>query len=256
MSEEIVRSFIAALSATGINTGESELEQWIGNAARATSERMPDAEKIKAIAQQAAEKGNFLMDLELSRRNLARWFEVPEEEFKDTPREQLEPEVLIRHIILENLFKKWLDEWNYEVEVGEDMEGIENIEFIPDLYARRVNLHGSFEIVVCFVCDNPPNTYRVRALFETFESFARDGSEFGERDIFFIVTPFTFGKGITQSITLQNNEEKYTVVALEGNDLSILQTIKGADKRLLELIEHVEKARHKAANEAHAFRKL
>ncbi|MFZ1702342.1 MAG: hypothetical protein WBO10_02740 [Pyrinomonadaceae bacterium] len=249
MTEDIVKNFIAALSATGIDSETEEIEKWIMNAGKATSERMPDSEQIKEIAQQAAQQGSFSMDIELSRRNLARWFEVPEEEFKDTLKEQLEPEVLIRHIILENMFKTWLEEWNYDVEVGEDLEGIENIEFVPDLYASRVNLHGSFEIVVCFVCDNPPNTYRVRALFETFESFARQGSEFGERDIFFVVTPFTFGKGITQSITLQNNEEEYTVVALEGNDLSILQSIRTADKRLLELIEHVEKAKHKSESE-------
>ncbi len=256
MSEEIVGSVIAALSASGIESSGTDLARLIKDASISVpGDRLPDADQIKLLAEEMASQGNFNLDFEISRRNLARWFEIPEEEFKDTPKEQLEPEVLIRHIMLESLFKKWLEEWNYDVEVGEDLEGIENIEFVPDIYARRVNLHGSFEIVVCFICDNPPNTYRVRALFETFESFARDGSEFGERDIFFVVTPFTFGKGITQSITLQNLEERYTVVGLEGNDISILQSIRTPDKRLLELIEHVEKAKHKALSEARHPRK-
>lgn len=167
----------------------------------------------------------------------------------ETPPSHLNPEILIRHFVLESQFKEWLEEWGYEVEVGEDMEGIENIEFVPDLYAKRNNLHGKFEIVVCFVCSYPPSQNRVRALFETFESYVREGASFGERDIFFVVTPFSFGRGITQSITLQNNEEKYTVVPLEGNDLATLQSKKTPDKRLPELIEHVERAQLKAENE-------
>lgn len=205
-----------------------------------------NSQSIKDLADEISQSEKFNFDAEISRRNLARWFEIPEEEFKETKKEQLEPETLIHHILLENKFKKWLEEWDYEVEIGEELDGDDNTEFIPDIYAKRNTLHGIFEIVICFVCDNPPNTYRVQGLFETFETYAKSDSEFGNRDIFIVVTPHKFGPGINKSINLQNKEEKYTVFGLEGNDLSVLESINDADKRLLELKEHVEKAQLKA----------
>ena len=205
-----------------------------------------DTDEIRKIADEMSKTKKFNFQSEISWRTLSRWYEIPEEEFRETRNEQLEEEVLIKHIILENKFKKWLEEWDYDVTIGDDLEGVENIELIPDIYAKRVTLHGTFEIVICFVCDNPPNTYRVRAFFETFESFARGDSEFSNTDILLIVTPNTFGKGIIQSITLQNQEELYTVVGLEGNDISILDSINDSMKRLLELKEHIEKAQLKA----------
>ena len=205
-----------------------------------------ETSEIMKIADEMSKTKKFNFQSEISWRTLSRWYEIPEEEFKDTRKEQLEDEVLIKHIILESKFKKWLEEWDYEVTIGDDLEGVENIELIPDIYAKRVTLHGTFEIVICFVCDNPPNTYRVRAFFETFESFARADSEFSSTDILLVVTPNTFGKGIIQSITLQNQEELYTVVGLEGNDISILDSISDPMKRLLELKEHIEKAQLKA----------
>ena len=140
---------------------------------------------------------------------------------------------------------EWFKDWAYDVVVGGDLEGLEDIEIVPDIYAKRLTLHGKFEIVVFFVCDNPPSIYRTRALFETFESFAREGSDFGERDILIIATPFKFGKGITQSVKLQNKEEKYTVLALEGDDIERIQAIDNSDSKLFELINHVERAQSK-----------
>ncbi len=249
-TEQLLNNILGSFSKTGKQIDPNLISDLLKNSSLENdSNTFIDSAEIKKIAEEiSSSNGKMNFQSEITRRNLARWFEIPEEEFKDTPKEQLEPEVLIRHIILENKFKQWLEEWDYEVTIGEDMEGVENIEFIPDIYAKRVTLHGIFEIVICFVCDNPPNTWRVRALFETFESYARESSEFGATDIFLMVTPHTFGKGITQSISLQNQEEKYIVVGLEGNDLSILDSITNPLKRLLELKEHVEKAQLKSKN--------
>lgn len=249
-TEQLLNNILGAFSKSGKEIDSSLISDLLkNNLGESDMSYSVDTNEIEKLAKEITDAGKFNFQSEISKRNLARWFEIPEEEFKDTPKEQLEPEVLIRHIILENKFKKWLEEWDYEVSNGEDMEGVENIEFVPDLYARRVTLHGTFEIVICFVCDNPPNTWRVRALFETFESFARDESEFGSTDIFIVATPHAFGKGITQSISLQNQEEKYTVIGLEGNDLAILDSISDPTKRLLELREHIEKARLKVNKE-------
>lgn len=247
MIENIVESIIAALSASGIQSSTENLIEWIKNANQSVPGQNGklDSDKIKKLAEEMHAKGSFNLGLEMSKSNLARWFEVPEEEFIETPKSQLEPEVLIRHIALENMFNKWFDEWTYDVIVGGDLEGLEDIEIVPDIYAKRITLHGAFEVVIFFVCDNPPSIYRTRATFETFESFARTGSEFGERDILIIATPFKFGKSITQSIKLQNIEEKYTVVALEGNDIERLQRLTHPDDRLCELINHVDRAQEK-----------
>ena len=247
MIENIVESVVAALTASGIQTTSENLIQWIKNANRSVpgQNKKLDSDKIKKLAEDMASKGTLNLGMEFSKGNLARWFEIPEEEFLSTPKSQLEPEVLIRHIALENLFQTWFESWTYEVIIGGDLEGLEDIEIVPDIYAKRITLHGTFEVVVFFVCDNPPSIYRTRALFETFESFAREGAEFGERDILIIATPFKFGKSITQSIKLQNIEEKYTVVALEGDDIERIQRLENFDDKLCELINHVERAQDK-----------
>jgi hypothetical protein len=248
--EQLLSNILEAFSKAGKEIDHNLIFDLLkNNSSENDSDSFIDSDKIKKLAEEISTSGKYNFHSEISRRNLSRWFEIPEEEYKDTPKEQLEPEVLIRHIILENKFKKWLEDWDYEVSIGEDLEGVENIEFIPDLYARRITLHGIFEIVICFVCDNPPSIYRVRALFEAFESFAREGSDFGNKDILILVTPHTFGRSITQSISLQNQEERYTVVGLEGNDISILDSISDPGKRLLELKEHVEKAQVKSQKE-------
>ena len=252
----VIEPIIAALAASGIEASSKNLLEWIKEAShQVPGKKLYDSKRIEEYAEKMADKGAFNLGLEISKRNLSRWFEIPEEEFGSTPKEQLEPEVLIRHIALEKMFKAWFESWNYEVEVGEDLEGLEDIEFIPDIYAKRVTLHGTFEIVVCFVCDNPPSIYRTRALFETFESYAREGAEFGERDIFIIATPFKFGKSITQSITLQNKEEKYTVLALEGDDIGRIEDIDEYDKKLLELKEFVERAQNKICKDSYLYSK-
>lgn len=205
-----------------------------------------DVKSIEQLTLEIANNENGNYDLEMNRKNLARWYEIQEDEFKDTKTEQLEAEVLIHHIILENKLKKWFEEWDYDVELGEELDCIDGNEFIADVYAKRVSLHGIFEVVICLVCDNPPNTWRVQGLFEIFESYARENSEFSSRDILMIVTPHKFGSSIIKSIEFQNKEEKYTVVGLEGSDLSILDNIKDSEERLKELKEHIDKAHAKS----------
>ncbi len=247
MEITIVESALAAIASTyGVEAAKISMEQiksWFSKASHSidASARI-DNRKIEELADSILKTGTPDFDAEITRRNLARWFEVPQEEFTMTPRSQLEPEVLIRHIYLENMFKKWLTDWGYETYVGEDLEGKESIDFTPDVYGKLITLHGQFEVCVNFICDNPPSQYRVRALLETLEAYASEASEFKWGDIYILATPFQFGRGTSASIRLQSTEEKYTVVKLEGDDLYELRNARDNRARQIQLMEHVEKS--------------
>jgi len=202
-----------------------------------------DLADVEKLTQAVLGRGTPLLDAEVPRRNLARWFEIPQEEFNAPPASQLEPVVLIRHLCLEEMFKDWFKEWGYAVEVGEDLEGLESIDFTPDVYGQLRTLHGHFEIGVNFVCDTPPSQYRVGALLDTLEAYATESSDFKWGDIYILATPFQFGKGSASRIRLQSKQEKYAVIKLEGDDIYELQCARDAEARLAQLLEHVEKAR-------------
>jgi len=243
----LVAAAISAISSVyGPKAAEFSIEQvksWLTNGSQSV-EASPDQNfaDIDELTESILKAGTPVLDAEITRKNLARWFEVPFEEFGLTPPEQLEPEVLVRHLILENLFQDWLTDWGYDVTVGEDLEGKEGIDFTPDVYGSLTSMHGRFEVCVNFVCDQPPSQYRVRALLETLEAYATDTSDFKWGDIYILATPFQFGRGTAASITLQSREEKYTVVALEGDDLHGLQTSRDRKARLTYLMEHVAKS--------------
>ncbi len=184
--KELMQSALSSLSPK-YNTQQSEIEQLLG--------------KIKENPPK--------LEFEITRHNLARWFEIPIDDFDGTPSAQLEPEVLIRHIYLENSFKDWFMQWGYNVVVGDELTGIEGVDYVPDIHARLETLHGNFQVLVNFVCDNPPNTYRVMGLLENIESYAPQGSSFGKNDVFMLVTPFKFGEKASSSIRVQNKQEDY-----------------------------------------------
>lgn len=241
----------AAMAAIGTAFGKKaadlsidQVKNWFTNATQSIETKSTfTASDIEKLATSVLQEDKPILDAEVTKRNLARWFEIPQEEFSSTPSEQLEPEVLIRHIFLEDLFKGWMDEWGYKISIGEDLEGRESIDYTPDVYGKLNTLHGKFEICVNFVCDKPPSQYRVRALMETLEAYATDGSEFKWGDIFILATPFEFGRGTAASIRLQSREEKYTVVKLEGDDIYELQNSRDSNARLIQLMEHVERAK-------------
>lgn len=179
---------------------------------------------------------------EVTRKNLARWFEVPYDEFARTRPEHLEPEVLIRHIHLENQFRQWFEDWNYEVAIGEDLEGESGVEFTSDVYGKLDTLHGRFEVCINFVCDDPPSTDRVKSMLESLEAYATSKSEFRDGDLYIVATPFSFTNQASAALARQADEERYTVVKLEGDDLWQLQSAKNKESRLELLMEYVERS--------------
>ena len=112
MEITIIESALAALASTFGNEAAKisidQIKSWFSKASHSidTSSHI-DNKKIEQLADSMLKSGVPNFDAEITRRNLARWFEIPQEEFTMTPKSQLEPEVLIRHIYLESLlFRK------------------------------------------------------------------------------------------------------------------------------------------------------
>jgi hypothetical protein len=177
---------------------------------------------LELLADSMRSQQGYASFQEVTRQEIARWFEVPLEEFDQTPRSQLEPEVLFNHLYYETVLQKWFEDWGYNVEVGQERQGDEGTDFTPDLVAELSTLHGRFQIFTCLICDNPPSHYRVLASFETLEAYTRRDKEFGERDILLLVTPHKFLGNTDNSIRVQAQEENYFVVTLEGEELQDL----------------------------------
>ena len=238
---QAMQALVFALGRRATPLTSDEVKTWFDRASEGVQldGQIEDADinDIIGAAQKAGNRG-----AEVTRKNLARWFEVPFDEFARTKPEQLEPEVLIRHIHLENQFRQWLEKWNYEVSVGEDIEGEGGIDFTSDVYGKLDTLHGKFEVCINFVCDDPPSTWRVQAMLEAFEAYATSKSEFKDGDLYIVATPFSFTKQAAATLSRQADEEKYTVVKLEGDDLWQLQSARDDESRFELLMEHVERS--------------
>ena len=140
--------------------------------------------------------------------NLARIIELPVRDLTTLNPENIEIDVIYNHIKLENLFKEWLTEWGYTVEIGPTLKGLEGIEYIPDVYATLTNLHDDYEVCVNFVCDNPPSELRVKALLQDIEAYSERKETFSLGDIFMIVTPRQhFTQTALTHLNLQNMQD-------------------------------------------------
>jgi len=168
--------------------------------------------------------------------SLARIIELPVRDLTTLNPETIEIDVIYNHIKLEGLFKKWLSEWRYTVEIGPTLKGLEGIEYIPDVYATLTNLHDDYEVCVNFVCDNPPSELRVKALLQDIEAYSERKETFSLGDIFIIVTPRQhFTQTALTHLNLQNMQEKYSVVSLDGADIGNLEKKAQSDSRMLAL---------------------
>ncbi|MGN6372040.1 MAG: hypothetical protein ACTHM1_03490 [Solirubrobacteraceae bacterium] len=202
-----------------------------------------DPERLEAMVQAIRSRPLGGSGFEVSRRQVARWFEIPDDEFEVTPISALRPDVLFRHVYYEDRIASWFREWGYSVKEGEELEGLEGADFVPDVYAELETLHGSFQVAVTLFCQQA-NTYRVLGMFENIEAFAPKGSEFGERDIYLLVTPYKFLEQATNHIRVQAHQEDYFVVPVEGNDLHDLEHApdsSGRKERLQDLVMSVSR---------------
>jgi hypothetical protein len=248
------------------------LELFVRATTDAYGERMgdaqPDADTLKGLITEATRSlkgrvdvGPDQLDLilnatlsraygtgfESTRSQVARWYEVPLDEFDALPMSSLRADVLLRHIYYEDLWSKWFAEWGYGVSPGEELEGMSGADFIPDVYAELVTLHGTFQVAVTLFCDNPPNTWRALGMLESIEAFAPKGSEFGEHDLYLVVTPFRFGEQASTHFRIQSQEESYSVVMIEANELQDLEHAQDPGSRRERLSDMVDAAERRRA---------
>lgn len=177
---------------------------------------------------------------------LARFLEVPVSDLATIPPETIDTRLLYDHVRLEGEFELWLQEWGYEVEMGCELTGLRGVEYKPDVYGMLNTLHGEFEICINFVCDLPPSEDRVFALLGKIEAYAEAKKSFSLGDIFLIVTPHRFTKGGINAMGLQNEQENYTVLPLEGCDIYVLENAQTSKDRLHELQDKVRQAEEEA----------
>lgn len=173
---------------------------------------------------------------------LARFLEIPVADLRTLTPETLEPQMLYDHVRLEGEFQIWLKEWGYDVELGPTLTGLRGVEYVPDVYGLLNSLHGEFEICISFVCDDPPDEDRVFALLGKIEAYAEAKKSFSYSDIFAVVTPYRFTKGAINAIGLQNEQERYSIICLEGGDIYVLEKARSAKDRLSELQDKVREA--------------
>ena len=82
---------------------------------------------------------------------LARYLEIPVRDLATLNPDTIEIDVIYNHVKLEKLFKLWLEEWGYTVEIGPTLKGLEGIEYVPDVYATLANVHDSYEVCINYV---------------------------------------------------------------------------------------------------------
>ena len=85
-------------------------------------------------------------------------------------------------------------------------------------------------------------------MLENIEAFAPKGSEFGQRDIYLLVTPFKFLEQASTHVRIQSHQEDYYVVTIEGDDLQDLERIPDSEpevrkNRLQELVISAARAK-------------
>ena len=173
---------------------------------------------------------------------LARFLEVPVADLTTVTPANIDTNVLYDHVRLEGEFSQWMQEWGYDAHVGSTLTGLGGVEYIPDVYGTLDTLHGAFEFCISLVCDRPPDEDRVFAVLGKIEAYAEAKGSFSFGDVFAVITPHRFTKGALNAITLQNMQEAYSVVAIEGGDIHALEGARTAAERLAELQDKVRQA--------------
>ena len=187
---------------------------------------------------------------------LARILEIPLEELAVLNPEMLDVDQIISHVKLESEFEHWLEEWGYSLEeAGYEIAGAHDVDFITDVYGELVTLHGKFIVAVSLVCDAPPpDEDRILAILNKLDACSAKWKNEGTspvNHIFIIATPHNFSHTSANAISLQNNEEDYALIALEGLDIHTLETATSKESRRQELWEKVERAQDATRRKNH-----
>lgn len=197
---------------------------------------------IDAVAEEVLRSSAKVGRVTYNQETLARYLEIPLSDLATLSQAEIEVQTLYDHVRLENEFEEWLMEWGYDVQIGPELQGLHGVEYSPDVYGILNTLHGEFEICVNFVCDEPPNEFRVLALLNNIEAYAEAKTSFSHGDVFILATPSKFTHGAMNSIGLQNLQEAYSVFPMEGGDIYVLENARNPKDRLAELQDKVREA--------------
>jgi hypothetical protein len=197
---------------------------------------------IDELAEKAQAASGGVGRIAYNEETLARFLEIPVADLSGVSQEGLDIGQLYSHIRLESRFSDWLDEWGYEIERGCPLAGLRGVEYVPDVYGTLNTLHGNFEACFSLVCDNPPDEDRVFALLGKIEAYAEAKKSFSYGDIFCVVTPHRFTQGAVNAMGLQNEQENYAVLPLDGGDIHVLENARSPKDRLEELQDKVRQA--------------
>ena len=200
------------------------------------ADRDPEVKRsldIPKLVQQIANSDGSAGDDAYTEENLARYLELPVRDLATLNPETIEIDVIYNHVKLEQLFGQWLSEWGYNTDIGPTLKGLEGIEYIPDVYGTLANLHDNYEVCINFVCDRPPSELRVKALLQDIEAYSERKDTFSLGDIFMIVTPSqNFTQSALTHLALQNMQEKYSIVPLDGADIGKLEKKGSVEERM------------------------
>lgn len=197
---------------------------------------------IDEMAQKIQATAGHVGRVAYNEETLARFLEVPIADLATIKPDEMDFGLLYNHVRLEGEFEEWLKEWGYEVELGSPLTGLRGVEYVPDVYGRLNTLHGQFEICVNFVCDSPPSEDRVFALLGKIEAYAEAKKSFSYGDVFALASPFRFTQAGINAMGLQNEQESYSVIPLDGGDIHVLENARDAKDRLDELQDKVRQA--------------
>lgn len=212
------------------------------NSVCAKNPALRDQIDVDSMAETITQTAGNVGRVAYNEETLARFLEVPVADLSAVDPSSVDMALLYDHVRLEGEFYEWLTDWGYDVELGATLIGLRGIEYVPDVYGQLNTLHGQFEICVNFVCDNPPDENRVFALLGKIEAYAEAKRSFSHGDIFCMTTPHRFAQGALNAIGLQNEQESYTVLPLEGGDIYVLENARVPKDRLKELQDKVRQA--------------
>jgi len=248
--QNAMASVLASLGTKAADVGAERVKQWIEHSKTTSSPSLRKEIKdvntiVTAIMDEYQSKsGVHQYNSEI----LSRWLEIPEADLPTLNIDTFNADVLIQHIILEQKFEGWFQQWGYEVELGETLRPADapELECAVDVYGKLQTIHGTFEVAVNFVCDKPPDENRVIALASKIGAYADSRATFAQNDVFMIVTPWDFTPIANAAIRQQNKKRPYCVLGVEGSILHDLESAESRGGRLEELQERVSQANQEA----------
>lgn len=249
--QDAITSLLSTFGTRAAGIGAEQLKEWIISLRRSgapiTASDITDVDGLVESVMQRTEskQGQCQYNAEA----LARWLEIPEPDLAIMSPESFEPQVLMQHILLEQRFKMWFVDWGYQVELGEILRPADapELECGVDVYGRLPTIHGTFEVAVNFVCDNPPDEDRVISLASKMGAYADSRKTFSQNDVFMIVTPWDFTPVAKAALRHQNRKRSYCVLGVDGSILHDLESAENRAGRLVELQERVAQANQEAA---------